>query len=71
MERLSEIWTLEKYFPVPWAESVSVDKSLPWQTRATLCIILLVPRCHDCGSEKPLAVLVPPAYLVTPFGELL
>lgn len=71
MERLSEILTLKKYFPVPWVEQRSMDKSLPWETRTTLCIILLITRCHDCGSKKPLAVLVPSAYLVTSFGELL
>lgn len=71
MERLSEILTLEKYFPVPWVEQRSVDNSLPWETRTTLCIILLIPRCHDCGSKKSLAVLVPSAYLVPSFGKLL
>ena len=70
-ERLSEIFMLEKYSAVPWIEQRSAVKSLPREARTTLRIILLITRCHDCGSKKTLAVLVPPAYLVTSSGKLL
>lgn len=70
-ERLSEIFTLKNDFAVPWVEQKSAVKSLPWKTWPTLCIILLITRCHDCGSKKTLTVFVPPAYLVTSSGKLL
>lgn len=49
----------------------SVVESLPWETRSTLCIILLIAWCQDCGSKESLTVFVPSAYLVASSGKLL
>lgn len=49
----------------------SVVESLPRETRSTLCIVLLIAWCQDCGSKESLTVFVPSAYLVASSGKLL
>jgi len=71
MKRSCQILILKEYFAASWAEQRSVVESLPWETRPALCIVLLIAWCQDSGSKESLAVLVPPAYLVTSSGELL
>lgn len=44
---------------------------LPREAWPTLCIVLHVPWCQHRGPEEALTVLVAPADLVAPFGELL
>lgn len=70
-EKLSEILILKEYFAALWAEQRSVVESLPWETRPTLCIILLISWCQNSGSKKSLTVFVPSAYLVTSSRKLL